>query len=120
MNNELPQHSTPPSSPVDPSIVRVLRVIDPIARAAHCDYFVAGATARDLILVNVHGLRPGRATRDIDFGIAVESWDQFARLKDGLVATGDFESDRRAMQRLLYSDHGAGFSIPIDLIPFRG
>jgi predicted nucleotidyltransferase len=109
-----------PTNPVDPTILSVLRSLDPIARAAECPYFVAGATARDLILVNVHGLRPGRATRDIDFGIAVESWDQFARLKDGLVATGDFESDRRAMQRLFYSDHGAGFSIPIDLIPFRG
>lgn len=120
MNNELPQHSTPPSSPVDPSIVRVLRVIDPIARAAHCDYFVAGATARDLILVNVHGLPPGRATRDIDFGIAVESWDQFALLKNSLVATGHFESDGRALQRLMYSEQAARLSLPVDLIPFRG
>ncbi|PYT28816.1 MAG: hypothetical protein DMG57_13610 [Acidobacteria bacterium] len=79
-----------------------------------------GATARDLILVNVHGLRPGRATRDIDFGIAVESWDQFARLKEGLVATGAFESDQRMLQRLTYSDKAAEFSIPVDLIPFRG
>jgi predicted nucleotidyltransferase len=98
----------------------VLRALDPIARAAHCDYFVAGATARDLILVNVHGLRPGRATRDIDFGIAVESWDQFARLKERLIATGDFQPDRGAHQRLMYSDQAAGFSLPIDLIPFRG
>jgi predicted nucleotidyltransferase len=120
MNNELPQHSIPLSSPVDPSVVAVLRSIDPIARATHCDYFVAGATARDLILVNVHGLQPGRATRDIDFGIAVESWDQFARLKEGLVATGAFESDRRMLQRLIYSENLGEFSIPVDLIPFRG
>src|SRR2546429_1698427 len=120
MNNESPQHSIRPSSPVDPAVVRVLRSLDPIARAADCAYFVAGATARDLILVNVHGLRPGRATRDIDFGIAVESWDQFARLKEGLVATGAFESDQRMLQRLIYSDKVAEFSIPVDLIPFRG
>lgn len=110
----------PPISPVNPSVLRVLRSLDPIARAAECPYFVAGATARDLILVHVHGLRPGRATRDIDFGIAVENWDQFSRLKEDLVATGSFESDQRALQPLLYSDHAAGFSIPIDLIPFRG
>jgi predicted nucleotidyltransferase len=88
------------------------------SRAADCAYFVAGATARDLILVNVHGLRPGRATRDIDFGIAVESWDQFALLKERLVATGGFASDRRALQRLIYSDQATGISIPIDLILF--
>jgi predicted nucleotidyltransferase len=120
MNNESPLHSIRPNSPVDPSVVRVLRALDPIAHAVNCDYFVAGATARDLILVNVHNLRPGCATRDIDFGIAVESWDQFARLKNSLVATGEFESDSRMLQRLIYSDHAAGFSIPIDLIPFRG
>lgn len=95
-------------------------MLDPIATAAGCEYFVAGATARDLILVHVHRLRPGRATRDIDFGIAVRDWDQFSRLKEDLVATGDFEADRKMLQRLFYSNPSAGLSIPVDLIPFRG
>ena len=73
MSNESLQRSVLPNNPVDPSIIRVLRTLDPIAREVDCVYFVAGATARDLILVNIHGLRPGRATRDIDFGIAVEN-----------------------------------------------
>lgn len=120
MSNESLQRSVLPNSPVDPSIVRVLRTLGPIAREADCAYFVAGATARDLILVYIHGLRPGRATRDIDFGIAVENGDRFALLKESLVATGVFTSDRRALQRLTYSDRAAEFSIPVDLIPFRG
>src|SRR6516164_3522699 len=120
MSNESLQRSVLPNNPVDPSIVRVLRTLDPIAREVDCAYFVAGATARDIVLVNIHGLRPGRATRDIDFGIAVENWDSFALLKERLVASGDFASDGRAQQRLTYSDRSAGFSIPIDLIPFRG
>jgi predicted nucleotidyltransferase len=89
MSNESFRRSVLPNNPVDPSIVRVLRTLDPIAREADCAYFVAGATARDLILVNIYGLRPGRATRDIDFGIAVENWDRFALLKERLVETGD-------------------------------
>jgi predicted nucleotidyltransferase len=117
MSNESLQRSVLPNNPIDPSIVRVLRTPDPIARNADCAYFVAGATARDLILVNIHGLRPGGATRDIDFGTAVENWDRFAVLKEGLVATDDFTCDRRALQRLTYSDRVAGFSIPVDLIP---
>jgi predicted nucleotidyltransferase len=120
MSNKSLQRSVLPNNPVDPSITRVLRTLDPIAREAGCAYFVAGATARDLILVNIHGLRPGRATRDIDFGIAVESWARFALLKERLVTTGDFTSDRRSLQRLTYSDQAAGFSMPVDLIPFRG
>jgi predicted nucleotidyltransferase len=119
MNSESHQHSMPLGSPVDPSVVRVLRLLDPLARSADCDYFVAGATARDLILVNVHGLQPGRATRDIDLGIAVESWEQFELLKEQLIATRRFAAPPRAQQRLIYSDQ-AGFSIPVDLIPFRG
>lgn len=119
MSNESSQPSTPLNSAVDLSVVRVLRVLDPIARSSGCEYFLAGATARDLILVNVHGLRPGRATRDIDFGIAVESWAQFELLKEGLLATNDFSASR-AQQRLTFTDSNEGISIPVDLIPFRG
>ena len=119
MSNESRPHSVPLNSPVDPSVVRVLRVLDPIARSSKCEYFLAGATARDLILVNVHGLRPGRATRDIDFGIAVESWAQFELLKERLLATNEFSASR-AHQRLIYADSNDGLSTPVDLIPFRG
>lgn len=56
--------------------------------------------------------------RDVDFGIAIENWERFALLKERLVATGVFTSDRHAQQRLTYSDRSA-FLIPIDLIPFR-
>jgi predicted nucleotidyltransferase len=71
-------------------------------------------------MVHVHGLRPGRATYDIDFGIAVESWDHFARLKEHLIATGDFAAAPRAVQRLIYSEQATGFSLLVDLIPFGG
>ncbi|MDP9054858.1 MAG: nucleotidyl transferase AbiEii/AbiGii toxin family protein [Acidobacteriota bacterium] len=119
MSNESRQPSTPLNSAIDPSVVRVLRVLDPIARSSRCEYFLAGATARDLILVNVHGLQPGRATRDMDFGIAVESWAQFELLKERLLATNKFSASR-AHQRLTFADLNEVISTPIDLIPFRG
>ena len=119
MSNESRKHSTPLNSAVDPSLVRVLRVLDPIARSSQCEYFLAGATARDLILVNVHGLQPGRATRDIDFGIAVEGWAQFHLLKEKLLATNEFSASR-AQQRLIFAGSNEGLSMPVDLIPFRG
>src|ERR1022692_2280353 len=119
MSNESRQPSTPLNSAVDLFVVRVLRGLDPIARSLKCEYFLGGATARDLILVNVHGLRPGRATRDIDFGIAVESWAQFELLKERLLATNEFSASR-AHQRLIYADSNDGLSTPVDLIPFRG
>src|ERR1035441_2578923 len=90
MSNGSNPHSITPSKPVDPSTIRVLRAVNHVASALNCPFFVAGATARDLMLVNVYGLRPGRATRDIDFGIAVESWDEFQGLKERMIATGQF------------------------------
>ena len=120
MSNESHQLSVPLNEPADPSFVRVLRLLNQTARSANCEYFVAGATARDLVLVNVHGLRPGRATRDIDFGIAIESWRQFELLKECLIATREFAADPRMQQRLTFTDRSEGLAIPIDLIPFRG
>ncbi len=120
MSNGSNPHSITPSKSVDPSTIRVLRAVDHVASALTCPFFVAGATARDLMLVNVYGLQPGRATRDIDFGIAVESWDEFQGLKERMIATGEFAGDSKAQQRLVYTDRADGFSIPVDLIPFRG
>ena len=120
MSNGSNRHFVPLVRPVDPSLVRVLGAIDEIISALKCPFFVAGATARDLVLANVFGLRPGRATRDIDLGIAVENWDQFGAVKDRLIATGDFTADSKAQQRVFYTDPDAGFSIPVDLIPFGG
>ena len=37
-----------------------------------------------------------------------------------MIATGQFAGDPKAQQRLVYTDRAAGFSIPVDLIPFRG
>jgi predicted nucleotidyltransferase len=119
MNNESGQRSRLLNSPIDPVVARVLRLLDPIARTAGCQYFLLGATARDIILVNIHGLRPGRATRDIDFGIAVENWAQFESLKVALVSHTEF-SATHAQQRVMYEDPTDGISVPVDLVPFRG
>lgn len=120
MSNGSSQHSITPLETVDPAIILVFRAVHSVAAALQCSFFVAGATARDLMLVNVYGLKPGRATRDIDFGIAVENWDMFHALKDELVATSRFTRSPKSQQRLVYSDEFALFSLPVDLIPFRG
>ena len=56
--------------PVDPLAIEILSQIDPVARALGIEYLVAGATARDILLVGVFGLETGRATRDVDLAVA--------------------------------------------------
>src|SRR5258708_2900975 len=116
--------SSPPfialSKPLDPLIIRVLRAIDVVARALNGNYFVAGATARDIVLTNVFGLKPGRATMDIDFGIAVASWEEFQLFKRELTAIKRFVPMRKVDQRLIYKDPDTDSEVPVDLIPFGG
>lgn len=77
-------------------------------------FFIAGATARDLVLHGLFGHPPLRATRDIDTAICVSNWDDFDRLKRGLIDHG-FEASSSA-HRLFHLET----RLPIDLIPFGG
>lgn len=106
-----------PVKPVDPATCDVLRRVDQVAAVIGFRYFVAGAMARDLVLVNAFGLPAGRATRDIDFGIAVENWDQFQRLKVSLIETKRFDAAPKDTHRLYWKAPDSEAAIPIDLIP---
>jgi hypothetical protein len=60
--------SVPPDRPVDPLAIEILKQVDPVARALGIDYFVTGATARDILLVGVFGLETGRSTSSLSVG----------------------------------------------------
>ncbi|HUF21735.1 MAG TPA: nucleotidyl transferase AbiEii/AbiGii toxin family protein [Burkholderiales bacterium] len=120
MSDTSPASSIRPDKPLDPAIAEILRQVDTVARDRALPYFVAGATARDLLLTNVHGLETKRATRDVDFGFAVNSWAQFDLLKDGLQRTGNFRPDLGRAHRLYFSVSEVATGIPVDIIPFDG
>jgi len=62
--------------------------------------------------VNGHSIPTIRATLDIDFGVQVPSWDQYLKLKQGLIETGEF-TETGDVQRMMFQS-----SLRIDLIPF--
>jgi predicted nucleotidyltransferase len=104
--------------PLSPLVLEPLRAVAPTANSLSLPYFLAGATARDLVLENIFGRPPGKLTRDLDFGFALSDWKQFENLKATLISTGRFKADR-AIQRVLYQ-HSADISVGVDLIPFGG
>jgi predicted nucleotidyltransferase len=109
--------SVKPESPVDPSMVAVLRTVHEAAAALDITYLIVGATAQDILRLHVFGLRPGRATRDVDFALAVADWSTFDELKNRLQSTGQFVPDEKCMHRL----HCDGASVAfVDLVPFGG
>lgn len=86
------------------------------AQALDIPYLVVGAMARDLVLVHGFGANIERATRDIDFGICVESWEQYQQLSDHLVSKG-FKKDSKVGHKFCRrcSD---GCLWELDIVPF--
>lgn len=99
---------------LDPERERVLRDVA-AATALSIPFFVVGAFARDLIPELHYGLPVQRATNDIDFGLRVNSWEEFTQLKTALIQTQTYRADPRQPQRL----HSITGQV-IDIVPFGG
>lgn len=97
----------------------VLIIMDRVARLTNLQYFVVGATARDILMYHLHGFPLNRASPDIDFAMAIESWPAFEALRAALIREPAFQPDAKVLHRLHYSPAvGGGF--PVDLVPFGG
>ena len=107
-----------PERPVDPLTLSILELIDRFLRDAKVRYMLVGATARDLLLYHVFGHAVTRATYDLDFAILVDSWEQFATVKQLFLDIPGFTDKGRNAQRLHYQPTGALFETIVDIIPF--
>jgi predicted nucleotidyltransferase len=112
--------SIPSARHLDPGLSEVLRRIATACQNRGVPYLLTGAMAREILLVQVHGLPPGRATRDVDFGVLVDTWASFEALKAFLVATDDFVSDPGVQHRLYTVPGRLGLRMPVDIVPFGG
>jgi predicted nucleotidyltransferase len=101
---------------IDPIVLEAIRKVDEIANQHEARYFLAGATAREVILRHVFGRPPGRRTLDVDFGIAVRDWNHFNTLKSSMQQAG-FAPHPHKIHRLTYNSTPA---VVVDLIPFGG
>ncbi|MDH2433775.1 nucleotidyl transferase AbiEii/AbiGii toxin family protein [Pokkaliibacter sp. MBI-7] len=97
-----------------PGFEPVLRLLIDVCGTVGCAYFVAGATARDIVLFHVFGRDPGRQTKDIDTAIMVADWSEYQSIRSALVAAGLTET--RETHRLHHQSSG----LPVDIIPFGG
>jgi predicted nucleotidyltransferase len=112
--------SVPPERSVQAPILTVLRAVDRVTKEVGVDYFVLGATARDIVLYGVFGVDSDRGTLDVDLAVAVQDWSQFELVKSRLVATKEFSADAATPHRLFHRDDTAKKAYPLDLLPFGG
>jgi len=96
----------------NPIFLELLQAVQRVADNLNIQFFLVGATARDILLWYGHDIRPDRATADIDFGFNVASWDKYDELKTALIDTGDFEAIGEK-QRMHFKS-----STKIDVLPF--
>lgn len=92
-------------------------VADVRVAAPEADFLVAGAQARDLLLMHAHGIETGRATEDVDLAFLVASWDEFMSLREGLLGSGKFITETQTLHKLRHTGIGKA---RLDLIPFAG
>jgi predicted nucleotidyltransferase len=100
---------------LQPIVIEMLRAFEMILIKSDVDFYIVGATARDIHLATKPNLKAIRATNDIDIGILINSEDQFQKIKAELIATGNFQADSKEVIKLIYKQ-----SIEIDLLPFGG
>jgi predicted nucleotidyltransferase len=106
--------------PIDTISLTVMRAVADAASQLGLATFMVGATARIILLEHVFGLRPGRATRDMDFAFALEDWDRFQDLKRHLTAFAPFHEQAKSAQRLIFKTADSRHDFVVDLIPFGG
>src|SRR5271156_5573247 len=119
MNNFLNPYTVDKSRPVDPVTLHIFSVVNRVAAEPELPYIVVGATARDLLLFHVFGIPVTRATADVDFGVAMDSWERFRGLRTALLASGHFD-EGKIEHRIYLKAPSAREEIPVDLIPFGG
>lgn len=97
----------------NPELKSILQALNSFFQSKEIDFYIVGATARDILLTNLYGLIPERKTMDIDIAIAISDWKEFEIIERELPQREYFEKDSHQKQRFIYKGFYA-----IDVIPF--
>lgn len=97
----------------NPLLKDLLKELSSFFGGINVDFYVIGATARDIILSNLHDLIPERKTDDLDIAIAISDWNQFQSIEENLPKKEGFTKSKGQKQRFIYK----GIYV-IDIVPF--
>lgn len=95
----------------NPLLVELLRKLTDSFNKMDKEYYVIGATARDIIMQQLLDTASSRRTKDLDIAIAIPDWDTFEQVKQSLIADG-FEKSRDMQQRFYYGEY------ELDIVPY--
>lgn len=95
----------------NPLLVDLLKKLTDIFNRMGREFYVIGATARDIIIRQLVGTASGRKTNDLDIAIAIPDWSVFDEIKERLVADG-FQKSQHLHQRFYYGEY------ELDVVPY--
>lgn len=95
----------------NPLLVELLRKLTDSFKKMDKEFYVIGATARDIVIRQLLDTESKRRTRDLDIAIAIPDWDTFEQVKQILIADG-FEKSRDMQQRFYYGEY------ELDIVPY--
>lgn len=95
----------------NPLLVELLRKLTDSFNRMEREFYVIGATARDIIIRQLIGTTSGRRTKDLDIAIAIPDWSVFDEIKERLVADG-FQKSQHMYQRFYYGEY------ELDFVPY--
>jgi len=77
------------------------------------EFYIIGATARDIIISGIYSQQPGRKTDDLDIAIAIPNWDKFAAIANDLENIEGFSKSKTQKQRFWFKK-----VFMLDIVPF--
>lgn len=95
----------------NPLLMELLRKLTDSFNRMGREFYVIGATARDIIIRQLIGTTSGRRTKDLDIAIAIPDWCVFNEIKERLVADG-FQKSQHMHQRFYYGEY------ELDVVPY--
>jgi len=108
----------PAERPMDPLTIALIATVKAACERLGARFALAGATARDILFLHLHGVKAPTATRDVDIAVCAVSWKFHQQIIDELLATGQFTRDPKAQQKLIFRRDEDRYGAQLDLVPF--
>jgi predicted nucleotidyltransferase len=64
-----------------PLLKELLKKLTDYFQSIGSDFYIIGATARDIILSGIHNQASARRTADLDIAIAIKDWGKFEQIR---------------------------------------
>ncbi len=97
----------------NPLLFELLEKLTVFFNSIHSEFYIIGATARDIIISGIYDQEARRKTADLDIAIAIPDWTMFQKISDSIEKIEDFYKSRKQKQRFYYKKN-----FKIDIVPF--